>query len=160
MEAEKQLVDAYRKKLELLKKCHQIMEEKTVILMSNHLTRLEKSLEAETYLQNELMEQEKKIQRRKRELAAHWQLEEAEVDWRTLSMRLKGAAALEINELRAALRLVVEGIRTSNFRNLALIENGQLFVGTLLTALFPQPTYQADLMTRPPQLPSRLSMEC
>jgi flagellar biosynthesis/type III secretory pathway chaperone len=159
MEEQKRLIDAYRKKLELLQKVRLIMEEKTAILLSHNLARLEASLEAEARLQHELTEQELLVHRRERELAQHWSLAEP-VDWKTLSLRLKGEVGAEISQLRQALRAVVEEMRHINLKNMALVENGQLFVESMLAAICPSPTYHPNLLQRHGPLPSRLSVEC
>jgi flagellar biosynthesis/type III secretory pathway chaperone len=159
MEEQKRLIDAYRKKLELLRKVCQIMEEKAAILMSHNLARLESSLEAEALLQHELTEQDQVVRLRERELARQCGLAEP-VDWKTLSLRLKGEDGEEINQLRQALRAVVEEMRHLNMKNMALVENGQLFVESVLAAICPAPTYHPNLLHRHGPLPSRLSVEC
>jgi len=158
MNLESRLLHAYQLQLELLRQCRQLLHEKTVSLTTNNLAQLEKSMEAEAFLQTALTEQEKKIQACKRTLADLWQLSPEEISWRTLTLRCKGEAVLQVKQLQTALRSMADELRAINQKNLALIRNGQLFAETMLSTICPAPTYHPDMAGKGASLPSRLSV--
>jgi hypothetical protein len=160
MNMENRLLHAYQQQLDLLKQCRQLLQEKTISLMTNNLTQLEKSVEAEAFLQIALSEQEKKIQACKRTLADLWHLSPEEINWRTLTLRCKGEVFLQAKQLQGALRSMTDELRALTQKNLALIRNGQLFAETMLSAICPAPTYHPDMGGKSASLPSRLSLNC
>ncbi len=154
-----EMIQAFRQKMDLLQQIRTHMEDKTVLLMTNQLDSLERSLQIDAELQEAIGGQEKRLQECRRRIAAHWGLEIDELDWVTLCRRLPKQEAIDVENIRSALSQIVEDIHYINLKNLALLKSGQMYVETLLNAIWPSPTYERE-KTGCFAPPSRFSMEC
>jgi hypothetical protein len=156
---ESELLQALCQKSELLQQVLSHMQEKTVLLMTNQLDALEKNLQMDAELQEAISGQEKHLRECRGRVAVLWNLKMDELNWETLSKRLPKQEAIEVENIRNAIQRAVEDIHYINLKNLALVKSGQMYVETLLNAIWPSPTYDREKMGCfvPP---SRFSMEC
>jgi hypothetical protein len=154
-----EVVQAFRQKMDLLQQVRAHMEDKTVLLMTNQLDSLERGLQIDAELQEAISGEEKRLEECRRRIAVHWDLEIDELDWVTLSRRLPKQGAIEVENIRRAISQIVEDIHYINLKNLALLKSGQMYVETLLNAIWPSPTYEREKRGSFAP-PSRFSMEC
>ncbi len=156
---EDEMVQAFRQKMDLFQQIRMHMDQKTILLMTNQLDSLERSLQIDAELQEVIVGQEKRLQDCRGKVAALWGLEIDELDWVALSRHLPNQEAIEVENIRSSISQIVEDIHYINLKNLALVKSGQMYVETLLNAIWPSPTYERE-MTGCFTPPSRFSMEC
>jgi len=134
------IVSLYQQKLYLLKECLQLMEGKTLIMMSNSLLQLEQSLEREALVVFALSELNGSIQTRLEQSPS------AVPGGRRERVRgplndMSSEEIFQLRKLESEIDKTVRDIRRVKQKNAALIESGLQFSSVLLGAICPPQTY-------------------
>jgi len=111
-------------------------------------------------LQEEIFQQDTLLEKCKADLLKLWGYPDMTLTWKNLGNRLIGAEAARFKELQTAILQVVDEIQTLNYKNMALIESGQMYAEMLLNAIWPSATYSPDKANRYSIPCSRISLEC
>jgi flagellar biosynthesis/type III secretory pathway chaperone len=135
------LISLSEKKLASLRKCLQLMNEKTLILVSNDLLRLEESLERETLLLNELTELDFAIAELLKGAGVPGDIDRKTVLELCIS-KLEPQCSAGLLSLRNLLEATGEEIQQVIRKNAALIASGFQFTSAMLEVICPAQTYQ------------------
>jgi hypothetical protein len=154
------VISAIERKLELLHQCKNHLEKKMFCLLTQQIGLLENCLSQDAELQEEIFQQDTLLEQCKADLLKSWGCLDTTLSWKNLGNRFKGSEASRFKELQAAILQVVEEIQALNYKNMALIESGHMYVEMLLNAIWPSATYSPDKASRYCIPPSRISLEC
>jgi flagellar biosynthesis/type III secretory pathway chaperone len=138
---EETLISLFEKKLASLNKCLQLMNEKTLVLMSNDLPRLEESLEQETLLLKELTELDSSINKLLKEAYVEGD-NDPKTSLKVWVRNVDPQCRARLLTLRNRFRGTGDEIQQALRKNVALIAGGLQFTSALLEVFCPPQTYR------------------